>query len=399
MVWFATQVREDDVSGDAWPVAPVETFSGVDALLHLARRQLGMDLAAVTRFDGPVCRVRNVSVSTRVGTRTVLTHARAECACDRVDPSLLVHDATADPHLTHLAGLWHLQIGALAAVRLTTADGEPWGVLAVASHTPRPDLGDETLAQLEAVGSTLLDVLLAEGVGPDVVDQVHDVVARGALEVVLQPLVHLQTGMVVGHEALTRFPGSDKPTSDWFSDATAGGVGPVLERATVERALDLLPHVKGRLSVNLSSETLLEPSFRAWAEEMPWHRLILEITEQQPVEDYERLSGVLKHLRSLGALVAVDDTGSGYSSLRHALAVEPDLVKLDLSLVQSVHSDDARQALVSAVCSFAERIGARVVAEGIETPEDLACLVTLGVQLGQGYLLGRPSVLATGAAS
>jgi len=399
MVWAPHTVREDDVTGDPWSVPPVETFSGVDALLHLARRQLGMDIAALTRFDGPVCRVRNVSDGRRVGTRTVLTHERATCACDRVDPTLVVHDLRDDPHLADLAGLWGLEIGSLAAVRLTTPDDRPWGVLLVASREPRPDLDDEALHVLGAVGATLVDVLLAEGTGADVVDEVHDVVERGALEVVLQPLVHLQTGMVVGHEALTRFPGSAKPTQAWFQDATLGGVGPVLERATVERALDLVPHLNGRLSINLSSETLLEPSFAAWAEELPWHRLILEITEQQPVEDYDRLGEVLTQLRSMGALVAVDDTGSGYSSLRHALAVVPDLVKLDLSLVQRVHADDARPALVAAVCSFAERIGARVVAEGIETPEDLACLVSLGVQLGQGYLLGRPSALATGAAS
>ncbi|WP_165570553.1 EAL domain-containing protein [Aeromicrobium sp. IC_218] len=390
------------MTGDAWPVGPVATFSGVDALLHLARRQLGMDHASVSRFDGPVCRVRNVSVAHRVRTRTGLTHVRAECACDRVAPALLVPDAAQDEHLARLAQQWDLPIGSLAAVLLTTADGRPWGTLSVTAADARPDLGEDVLATLHSLGETLLDVLLAEeaqDAGPHVVDEVHDVVARGALQVVLQPLVHLQTGMVVGHEALTRFPGSDKPTSAWFHDATVGGVGPVLERATVERALELVPHVKGRLSINLSSETLLQPTFLAWAERLPWQRLILEITEQQPVEDYDRLGEVLTHLRASGALVAVDDTGSGYSSLRHALAVEPDLVKLDLSLVQSVHSDDARQALVSAVCSFAERIGARVVAEGIETPEDLACLVSLGVQLGQGYLLGRPSVLATGAAS
>ncbi len=387
--------------GDAWPVRPATTFGGVDALLHLARRQLGMDAAAVTRFEGDVCRVRNVSVSTRVDTRTGYTHPRGACACDRVAPTLLVRDASLDPHLGAITTRWTDQVGAIVAVRLTLTDGEPWGVLSVVSSTPRPDLGLDDLQRLEAIGATLLDVLLAEDAQqptPDVVDDVHDVIAEGGLQVALQPVVHLESGRVFAHEALARFPGSSKPTWAWFQDASIAGVGPMLERAAVERAAELLPRVAGPLSVNLSSETLLQRSFARWASTLPWHRLVVEITEQQPVEDYDRLTGVLDDLRSSGALVAVDDTGSGYSSLRHALSVSPDLVKLDLSLVQRVHADEARQALVAAVCSFSDRIGARVVAEGIETPEDLDCLVSLGVELGQGYLLGRPGLLAAGEA-
>lgn len=388
--------------GDATPVRPVGTFSGTDALLHLARRQLGADMAAVSRFEGDVCRVRHVAVSSRVGTRVDFPHPRRDCVCDRVEPELVVPDVAGDAQVQHLAAQWRVTIGSLAAVRLTLPDGTPWGVLSVSNREPRPALDADALEPLRALAGMLMDVLLAEEAvepGGDIFDEVHEVVASGRLEIVLQPLVHLRSRCVVAHEALTRFPDSDKPTWAWFQDASQGGVGPVLERATVERALELLPRLAGRLSVNLSSETLLQRSFAGWAEGLPWHRVVVEITEQQPVEDYERLAVVLDDLRSRGALVAVDDTGSGYSSLRHAIAVSPDLVKLDLSLVQQVHADPAKQAVVAAVCSLAQGMGARVVAEGIETDEDLACLVSLGVQLGQGYLLGRPAVLATGAAS
>lgn len=388
--------------GDATPVRPVGTFSGVDALLHLARRELAVDIAAVSRFEGDVCRVRHVAVGSRVGTRADFPHPRRDCLCERVDPELVLPDATADAHVARLSQDWRVQIGSLAAIRLCHPDGRPWGVLTVSSREPRPGLDARALERLRAVADTLMDVLLVEEAvepGGDIFDEVHEVVASGRLEIVLQPVVHLRSGCVVAHEALTRFPHSDKPTWAWFQDASHGGVGPVLERATVERALELLPRVSGRLSVNLSSETLLQRSFAGWAEGLPWHRVVVEITEQQPVEDYERLAVVLDDLRSRGALVAVDDTGSGYSSLRHAIAVSPDLVKLDLSLVQGVHADPAKQAVVAAVCSLATGMGARVIGEGIETREDLDCLVSLGVQLGQGYLLGRPAVVATGAAS
>jgi EAL domain-containing protein (putative c-di-GMP-specific phosphodiesterase class I) len=110
---------------------------------------------------------------------------------------------------------------------------------------------------------------------------------------------------------------------------------------------------------------------------------------QHRLEPLLELAAVLRsgHER---AKIAVDDAGSGYASLRHILALRPAFVKLDLSWVRGIDVDEARQALVRGVCDFATRIGCQIIAEGVETEAEQRTLMEIGVELGQGYLLGRP---------
>ena len=117
--------------------------------------------------------------------------------------------------------------------------------------------------------------------------------------------------------------------------------------------------------------------------------VVLEITEHIAVQSYDRLAEALYILRG-HARLAVDDAGAGYAGLRHILEVQPEFVKLDISLVRAVDTDAARRAMIGSMISFAREAGCVLLAEGIETPGELATLQRLGVSLGQGYLLGRP---------
>jgi EAL domain-containing protein (putative c-di-GMP-specific phosphodiesterase class I) len=118
----------------------------------------------------------------------------------------------------------------------------------------------------------------------------------------------------------------------------------------------------------------------------------VELTEHQPVEDYSALGSQLDGLRSLGIRVAVDDVGSGFSSFRHVTRVNPDILKLDRTLVCGIDDDPVRQSLASAIVSFARDVGATVVSEGIESESELCCLKDLAVGCGQGFHLARPSL-------
>ena len=122
-------------------------------------------------------------------------------------------------------------------------------------------------------------------------------------------------------------------------------------------------------------------------------RLVAEITEHAPIDDYARLGEAVGKLRAHGMRLAIDDAGAGYSSLRNILELRPDMIKLDSSLVRDIDSDRSKQALASGLISFAAEIGSGIVAEGIESEPELERLVTLGVEHGQGYLLGRPAPL------
>jgi EAL domain-containing protein (putative c-di-GMP-specific phosphodiesterase class I) len=125
-------------------------------------------------------------------------------------------------------------------------------------------------------------------------------------------------------------------------------------------------------------------------EAAPLERLTIELTEHSAVADYGALVEVLRPLRDSGARLSVDDTGSGYSGLVHIMQLLPEVIKLDRQLTTGVHQDPVRQALATALVTFAGRIGAAVVAEGIEVEGEAQVLSALGVGYGQGYLFGRP---------
>ena len=118
--------------------------------------------------------------------------------------------------------------------------------------------------------------------------------------------------------------------------------------------------------------------------------LVVEITEHEPVDDYAAMVELLRPWRQAGLRLAIDDTGAGHASLRHVLLLEPDIVKLDRELVTAVQDDRTRADLVAALAAFADRSGRELVAEGVETAAELACLTGLGVHLVQGYHLARP---------
>ena len=150
------------------------------------------------------------------------------------------------------------------------------------------------------------------------------------------------------------------------------------------------------LSINASPQTSTAAPLLDLLEKLGAHagRIVLEITEHAAVNDYQELSAAaLRRLRTLGVRIAIDDTGSGFASLSHILILRPDIIKLDLALVRGIHADPARRALAAGLLVFAEQIGAQIVAEGVETENELAALRELGVTYGQGYHLGRPAPL------
>ena len=172
-------------------------------------------------------------------------------------------------------------------------------------------------------------------------------------------------------------------------------VGAVVSAPPAEADPDM--PVPMHVAINFTPASLLDPRFEATAladlvEEhglSPRH-ITLECTEQQAVSDVVPLKRQVKALRRLGFGFAVDDAGAGYASFTLIAALRPSIIKIDREIVTGIRLDDAKQALVEAFVSFGRRIGAHLVAEGIETRSDLATLVELGVEFGQGYLIGKP---------
>ena len=200
----------------------------------------------------------------------------------------------------------------------------------------------------------------------------------------------------VGVEALARFATPPpRPPNEWFAEAVSLALGVQLELTTIAQALRALPRIDPGLylAVNCSHRAAVSAELAALLEPHAG-RLVLEITEHEAVEDYDAPRRGARAAARPRHAVAIDDAGAGFASLRHTLRIAPDIVKLDLSLTRDIDSDRAKRALAAALVSFAREMGFALVAEGIETAEELATLAELGVGFGQGFFLAEPGPLA-----
>lgn len=209
---------------------------------------------------------------------------------------------------------------------------------------------------------------------------------------VFQPIVELGSRRTVGYEALTRFADGTAPDVR-FAEAADLEMGASFELATMATAVAdsrRLP-AGAFLTLNVAPSTIV-----AHADEVRKlvHKarrdVVLEVTEHAPIADYPAL---LDAVAGMGdqVILAVDDAGAGYASLRHILELRPAFAKLDISLVRGIDSDPMRQALAAGLDYYGLRTGCRLIAEGIETQAEADTLIALGIEFGQGYLLGRPA--------
>ena len=218
------------------------------------------------------------------------------------------------------------------------------------------------------------------------------------LSMVFQPIVDLDTDEVMAVEALARFNATPyRPPDVWFGEAHQHGLGVELELLAITRALAQLPLLPKRvaMTINLGPQALMSRQLRDALLDVPADRIIVELTEHAAVVDYPGLVASLRSIRRKGVRIAIDDTGSGYSSLAHILKLAPDFIKLDRDLVSGIDVDPVRRALAGSLVAFAADTGAQIIAEGVETEDELDVVRRLGVRHAQGYRLGHPAALGS----
>ncbi len=235
---------------------------------------------------------------------------------------------------------------------------------------------------------------------------------RNRHAVQFQPIVELATGALYEYECLFRpeMPMLPQSITAIVQAAIDTDRSIELDQYIFRIVLDRLGAIQAereaagepdaRFAINLTPASLLDPDFEAGALAarvrdfgLDPRQITLECTEQQAVSDVVPLKRQVKAIRRLGFGFAVDDAGAGYASFALIAALRPTIIKIDRDIVARIARDDAKQALVEAFVSFGRRIGARLLAEGIEKRADLEALRGLGVDLGQGYLLGRPAAM------
>lgn len=260
-------------------------------------------------------------------------------------------------------------------------------------------------SRLERLVYDALEMSLEDSHAREVADsaeriaRLRAILASEEIRTLLHPLFDLATMDVVGYEALSRGPvGSEFERPDkLFTVAYDADLVMRLERVCRKKALQLAEGMpEGRLLfMNIEPEAVGDPQLRDAAigadRDIDPAKVVLELTERTAIGDFAAFRSTLEFVRALGFSVAVDDAGAGYGSLQVLAEVRPEWLKIDMSLVRGCDDDEVRATLIESLVTFATRVGAKLVAEGIETEGELAKLRELGVGYGQGYLLAEPA--------
>ncbi|MBI5520677.1 MAG: EAL and GGDEF domain-containing protein [Desulfovibrio sp.] len=217
-----------------------------------------------------------------------------------------------------------------------------------------------------------------------------------------QPIADFASGTILAWEALARGPEGSAFQSPavLFDFAEQSGKLFALERLCRERAIRCLGTIAQgqKLFLNIHPKTMADPEFThgktlELLEEVGLapENIVFEITERHSINEFALFHRTLDHYRSQGYLVAVDDAGAGYSGLTSVAQIRPEFIKIDMSLIQGIDKDPVKRALIETFVTFADKIGSKIIAEGIESQAQAACLIDIGVHYGQGYYLARPA--------
>lgn len=373
-------------------------------MLRAIREHLGMDVAFVSEFTAKRRVFRLVdSTYPNQPVKVNGSDPLEESYCQRiVDGRLpeLITDASLVPAAMELPVTAALPVGAHLSIPIRLADGSVYGTFCCFSFTPDTTLTGRDLALMRVfadLAGRQIDRELAENKEKQVrKDRIRSVLDGDDLSIVYQPIYHLVRNEIVGFESLSRFSTQPLRTPDiWFQEAASVGLGAQLETKAVRIALQGFKRFPSNiyLSVNFSPETLLSGSIASVLDGAPLERVVLEITEHALIDQYSEIAKIFRPFRERGLRIAVDDAGAGYASFRHILNLAPDIIKLDISLTRDIHKDRSRRALAAALIRFSEETDCKIIAEGVETIEELDVLRQLGVVNAQGYLLGRPMAM------
>ena len=237
-----------------------------------------------------------------------------------------------------------------------------------------------------------------------------EILQQRKLTALFQPILDLSSGEFLGYEGLIRGPANSPMHSpaNLFSAALEQGLSLEMEMLCRQVVLETFSRLNlpGSLFLNVSPETLTHPSFKN-GQTLEYltqlgispERVIIEITENQPTYDFVAMRSALLHYRSMGFKIAIDDLGEGFSSLRLWSELRPEFIKIDMHFVQGVDTDPIKRQFLKSIQQIALSCGTNVIAEGVETEAELKVVKEIGIALGQGYFIARPSPTPTLLAS
>jgi len=371
----------------------------IETLLELVCRELEMETGFIGRVaegQRAICYVAGSGLDT--GDSDPYDETYCQLIVDgAIGPAIA--DTSVVPVLRDMPITHRLGIASYLGLPLWLSDGSLYGTLCAYSRETKPHLVDADVRLLRLVGA-----LVANRLEHDVQLErrraerravIEVVLAAGQPDVVFQPIVDLGSGDPLGYEALARFAVDPyRPPDVWMTEAAAVGLGVELELQAITNALAVAAGLPADryLSLNASPSVVLTGRLVGVlaGSERP---IVVEVTEHEETRSVD-LGPALDELRAAGHRIALDDGGAGYAGLTRILEVRPDVVKLDRAIVAGIDTDLVRQAMVTAAVAFVAGVGTGLVAEGVETECEAATLRALGVRVAQGFLFGRPALVA-----
>ncbi len=232
--------------------------------------------------------------------------------------------------------------------------------------------------------------------------EIHRIIEQRDIQTFYQPIVKLDRGDIIGYEALSRGPSSSilHNPLDLLSAAESNDMIWELEllfrSLAIERANGLSDNQF--LFLNVDPNIIRDPKFekgltRDYLDKfgVSPDKIIFEITERTAIEDYDTFKEILNYYTNQGYKIAIDDVGAGYSGMNTIVETKPDFIKIDMNIIRNIHEDSFKQAIVKSFIQLGSNTNIRIIAEGIETKEELRTLIRLGVYAGQGFYFQRPA--------
>jgi len=227
------------------------------------------------------------------------------------------------------------------------------------------------------------------------------IIIENKIDTVFQPIVNMNTLEIIGHEALSRGPEGSEFENPLmlFTFASECGLSFELDRLCRKKAFETVRKIKTdkKIFVNTLTMTIHDPEFRGtYLKElledlkMKPENVIFEVSEKMAIDNYDMFRAALKDYTDIGIVHASDDIGTGHSDLERIMELKPGYMKIDLSFVKGIDQSYIKQEIVKAMLQLAKNIDSIIIAEGIETHEEMAKLREIGVEYGQGFLFARP---------
>ncbi|WP_425071332.1 sensor domain-containing phosphodiesterase [Sagittula sp. S175] len=369
-------------------------------VLRALREVYDMEVAFISRFRDNERVFDEVDISPDApplplerGAASPLASSYCYRISEQTVPNVII-DARTLPGVADIPETFSWPIGAHISVPIVLSTGATYGMLCAFSRRVDPNLSRRDLAMFTLCADLLArDIDARTPLVTSDANLLQDAITKGRFDFYLQPVVQLPDRQLIGYELLTRFPPDVGRTEEIFQRARYLDLVTSIEEVIARKAsivLDRLPP-EVILSINFSVASVEDLDFAAIFPEAERHRIVIELTEHEQVSNYETFLQAIDGLRRLGFRVAIDDVGAGYSSFRHVIQLKPEVIKIDRSLIAGIDHSAERGSLANALREYSEIHGACLIAEGVETADELARVQALGIPYAQGYAIARPA--------